>query len=138
MNTADYRLELALDLSSQLMGAPRHPGQHPGGFVLTQDGLDDLVPIEPATMQDRQVVEWDKDDIEALQFMKVDVLALGMLTCMAKSFDLLRDHKNIPMDLSDVEQEDPPRLKPRTFYDLVVQVAMSGRDPSRATWCIHI
>lgn len=155
MNTADYRLKLALDLSAQLMGAPRHLGQHPGGFVLTQDRLDDLVPIEPATMKDRQVVEWDKDDIEALKFMKVDVLALGMLTCMAKSFELLRDYKNIPMGLADVEQEDPatyamirkadtlgtfqiesraqmamlPRLKPRTFYDLVVQVAIVRPGP---------
>ncbi|WP_411907073.1 error-prone DNA polymerase [Rhizobium mayense] len=155
MNTADYRLKLALDLSAQLMGAPRHLGQHPGGFVLTQDRLDDLVPIEPATMKDRQVVEWDKDDIEALKFMKVDVLALGMLTCMAKSFELLRDHKDIPMGLADIEQEDPatyamirkadtlgtfqiesraqmamlPRLKPRTFYDLVVQVAIVRPGP---------
>ena len=100
-------------------------------------------------------MEWDKDDIEALKFMKVDVLALGMLTCMAKSFELLRDHKDIPMGLSDVEQEDPatyamirkadtlgtfqiesraqmamlPRLKPRTFYDLVVQVAIVRPGP---------
>lgn len=155
MNTADYRLKLALDLSAQLMGAPRHLGQHPGGFVLTQDRLDDLVPIEPATMKDRQVVEWDKDDIEALKFMKVDVLALGMLTCMAKSFELLRDHKDIPMGLADIEQEDPatyamirkadtlgtfqiesraqmamlPRMKPRTFYGLVVQVAIVRPGP---------
>ena len=113
------------------------------------------MPIEPASMKDRQVVEWDKDDIEALKFMKVDVLALGMLTCMAKSFELLRDHKDIPMGLSDVEQEDSatyamirkadtlgtfqiesraqmamlPRLKPRTFYDLVVQVAIVRPGP---------
>ena len=68
------------------MGAPRHLSQHPGGFVLTHDRLDDLVPIEPAAMIDRQVIEWDKDDIDALKFMKVDVLALGMLTCMKKAF----------------------------------------------------
>ncbi|WP_029619606.1 error-prone DNA polymerase [Pseudorhizobium marinum] len=155
VNTSDYRLRLALDLATQLMGAPRHLGQHPGGFVLTQDRLDDLVPIEPATMRDRQVVEWDKDDIEALKFMKVDVLALGMLSCMARSFELLAEHKNEPMSLADVPQEDQktyamirradtlgtfqiesraqmamlPRLKPRTFYDLVVQVAIVRPGP---------
>ena len=155
MNTSDYRLRLALDLAGQLMGAPRHLGQHPGGFVLTQDRLDDLVPIEPASMKDRQVVEWDKDDIEALKFMKVDVLALGMLSCMARTFELLAEHKNEPMSLADVPQEDPktyamirradtlgtfqiesraqmamlPRLKPRTFYDLVVQVAIVRPGP---------
>ncbi|UTV41794.1 error-prone DNA polymerase (plasmid) [Ensifer adhaerens] len=155
MNASDYRLQLALELAGQLMGAPRHLGQHPGGFVLTQDRLDDLVPIEPAAMDDRQVVEWDKDDIEALKFMKVDVLALGMLSCMAKSFELLAEHKAEPMGLADVPQEDQrtyamirradtlgtfqiesraqmamlPRLKPRTFYDLVVQVAIVRPGP---------
>lgn len=155
LNTTDYRLKLALELASQLMGAPRHLGQHPGGFVLTQDRLDDLVPIEPAAMDDRQIVEWDKDDIDALKFMKVDVLGLGMLSCMAKSFDLLADCKDIRMDLADIPQEDPrtyamirkadtlgtfqiesraqmamlPRLKPRTFYDLVIQVAIVRPGP---------
>ncbi|WJR66384.1 error-prone DNA polymerase [Neorhizobium sp. CSC1952] len=155
MNGSDYRLRLALELAGQLMGAPRHLGQHPGGFVLTQDRLDDLVPIEPATMKDRQVVEWDKDDIEALKFMKVDVLALGMLSCMSRSFELLAEHKALPMGLADVPQEDQrtyamirradtlgtfqiesraqmamlPRLKPRTFYDLVVQVAIVRPGP---------
>ena len=155
LNTADYRLRLALDLASQLMGAPRHLGQHPGGFVLTQDRLDDLVVIEPATMKDRQVVEWDKDDIEALKFMKVDVLALGMLSCMARSFELLAEYKGEPMGLADIPQGDSktyamirkadtlgtfqiesraqmamlPRLKPRTFYDLVVQVAIVRPGP---------
>ncbi len=82
LNPEDRRLVLTLKLAQQLMGAPRHLGQHPGGFVLTPDRLDDLVPIEPASMGDRQIIEWDKDDVEALKFMKVDVLALGMLTCM--------------------------------------------------------
>ncbi|MFD1330320.1 error-prone DNA polymerase [Mycoplana ramosa] len=155
MNASDYRLQLALDLAGQLMGAPRHLGQHPGGFVLTQDRLDDLVPIEPAAMDDRQVVEWDKDDIEALKFMKVDVLALGMLSCMARSFELLAEYKASPMGLADIPQEDQktyamirradtlgtfqiesraqmamlPRLKPRTYYDLVVQVAIVRPGP---------
>jgi error-prone DNA polymerase len=105
MNASDYRLQLALDLAGQLMGAPRHLGQHPGGFVLTQDRLDDLVPIEPAAMDDRQVVEWDKDDIEALKFMKVDVLALGMLSCMARSFELLAEYKGVSMVLADILQK---------------------------------
>ncbi len=81
---------------SPVDGRAPPPWSASGRLRLTQDRLDDLVPIEPASMKDRQVVEWDKDDIEALKFMKVDVLALGMLTCMAKSFELLQDHKNIP------------------------------------------
>ena len=155
LNPDDRRLALTLKLAQQLMGAPRHLGQHPGGFVLTHDRLDDLVPIEPASMVDRQIVEWDKDDIEALKFMKVDILALGMLTCMSKAFDLIREHKNDDLDLAKIKQEDAatyamirkadtlgtfqiesraqmamlPRLKPRTFYDLVVQVAIVRPGP---------
>lgn len=155
LNPDDRRLVLTLKLAQQLMGAPRHLGQHPGGFVLTHDRLDDLVPIEPASMKDRQIIEWDKDDVEALKFMKVDILALGMLTCMAKAFDIIREHKGDDLDLSKIEQEDPatyamirkadtlgtfqiesraqmamlPRLKPRTFYDLVVQVAIVRPGP---------
>jgi len=146
---------LTLRLAQQLMGAPRHLGQHPGGFVLTHDRLDDLVPIEPASMKDRQIIEWDKDDVEALKMMKVDVLALGMLSCMAKAFELIREHKNDDLDLAKIRQEDAatysmvrkadtlgtfqiesraqmsmlPRLKPRTFYDLVVQVAIVRPGP---------
>jgi error-prone DNA polymerase len=155
LNPDDRRLKLTLQLAQQLMGAPRHLGQHPGGFVLTHDRLDDLVPIEPATMEDRQIIEWDKDDVEALRFMKVDVLALGMLSCMSKAFDLIREHKDDDLDLARITQEDPatyamirradtlgtfqiesraqmamlPRLKPRTFYDLVVQVAIVRPGP---------
>jgi error-prone DNA polymerase len=155
LNLLDYRLGLTLELSTQLLGAPRHLGQHPGGFVLTHDRLDDLVPIEPAAMDYRQIVEWDKDDVDALKFMKVDVLALGMLTCMSKSFKLMADHKGDPRTLASVPQEDPatyamirradtlgtfqiesraqmamlPRLKPRTFYDLVIQVAIVRPGP---------
>ncbi|RUV28816.1 MAG: DNA polymerase III subunit alpha [Mesorhizobium sp.] len=155
LNLSDRRLRLALDLARQLMGAPRHLSQHPGGFVLTHDRLDDLVPIEPAAMVDRQVIEWDKDDIDALKFMKVDVLALGMLTCMKKGLDLLAEHKDIKLDLATIPAEDPrtyamirkadtlgtfqiesraqmsmlPRLKPRTYYDLVVQVAIVRPGP---------
>jgi error-prone DNA polymerase len=155
LNLGDRRLRLALDLARQLMGAPRHLSQHPGGFVLTHDRLDELVPIEPAAMVDRQVIEWDKDDIDALRFMKVDVLALGMLSCMKRGLDMLADHKGIHLDLSTIPAEDPrtyamirradtlgtfqiesraqmsmlPRLKPRTFYDLVVQVAIVRPGP---------
>lgn len=155
MNMSDRRLRLTLELAQQLMGAPRHLGQHPGGFVLTNDRLDELVPIEQARMEDRQTIEWDKDDIEALKFMKVDVLALGMLTCMAKSFALLQEHKGIALDLATIEPEDAPtyamirnadtlgtfqiesraqmsmlpRLKPQTYYDLVIQVAIVRPGP---------
>ncbi|MBB3980355.1 error-prone DNA polymerase [Rhizobium azooxidifex] len=155
LNPKDRRLALTLKLAQELIGAPRHLGQHPGGFVLTHDRLDDLVPIEPATMANRQVIEWDKDDIEALKFMKVDVLAIGMLTCMAKAFDLLKRHKDVDLDLAGIPHEDPatyamirkadtlgtfqvesraqmamlPRLKPRTFYDLVIQVAIVRPGP---------
>ncbi|WP_158871437.1 error-prone DNA polymerase [Antarcticirhabdus aurantiaca] len=155
LNTEDRRLRLALELASQLVGFPRHLSQHPGGFVLTRDRLDELVPIEPAAMADRQVIEWDKDDIDALKFMKVDVLALGMLSAMRRGFDLLREHKGIDLDLATVPAEDPrtyamirkadtlgtfqiesraqmsmlPRMKPRTFYDLVIEVAIVRPGP---------
>jgi error-prone DNA polymerase len=155
LNLNDRRLRLALDLARELMGTPRHLSQHPGGFVLTHDRLDELVPIEPAAMADRQVIEWDKDDIDALHFMKVDCLALGMLSCMKRGFDLLAEHKGINLDLATIPAEDPrtyamirkadtlgtfqiesraqmsmlPRLKPRTFYDLVVQVAIVRPGP---------
>ncbi|KPF84206.1 DNA polymerase [alpha proteobacterium AAP38] len=155
LDLTDRRLRLSLDLARQLTGFPRHLSQHPGGFVLTHDRLDDLVPIEPAAMKDRQVIEWDKDDIDALKFMKVDLLALGMLSCMRKGLDLLADHKGIRLDLATIPAEDPrtyamirkadtlgtfqiesraqmsmlPRLKPRTFYDLVIEVAIVRPGP---------
>ncbi|WP_137390467.1 error-prone DNA polymerase [Rhodoligotrophos defluvii] len=155
LNPEDRRLRLTLELAAQLRGAPRHLSQHPGGFVLTHDRLDDLVPIEPAAMEGRQIIEWDKDDIDALRFMKVDVLALGMLSCMRRGLDLLAEHKDIRLDLASIPAEDPrtyamirkadtlgtfqiesraqmsmlPRLKPRTYYDLVVQVAIVRPGP---------
>ena len=155
LNMGDRRLRLALELAHQLVDAPRHLSQHPGGFVLTRDRLDELVPIEPAAMKDRQVIEWDKDDIDALKFMKVDVLALGMLSCMRRAFDLLAEHKDIQLDLATIPPEDPrtyamirkadtlgtfqiesraqmamlPRIKPRTFYDLVIEVAIVRPGP---------
>src|SRR5580704_12981750 len=155
LNLGDRRLRLTIDLARTLIGFPRHLSQHPGGFVLTEDRLDDLVPIEPAAMINRQVIEWDKDDIDALRFMKVDVLGLGMLGCMRRAFDLLRAHKNQCLDLATIPAEDPatyamirkadtlgtfqiesraqmsmlPRLKPRTFYDIVIQVAIVWPGP---------
>ena len=155
LNLGDRRLRLTLDLARQLMGAPRHLSQHPGGFVLTRDRLDELVPIEPAAMKYRQVIEWDKDDIDALKFMKVDCLALGMMSCMKRGLDLLKVHKDIDLDLATIPAEDPrtyamirkadtlgvfqiesraqmamlPRIKPRTFYDLVIEVAIVRPGP---------
>lgn len=155
LDLGDRRLRLTLDLARQLMGTPRHLSQHPGGFVLTNDRLDELVPIEPAAMDARQVIEWDKDDIDVLKFMKVDILALGMLTAMKLGLDMLAEHKGINLDLASIPAEDPrtyamirkadtlgtfqiesraqmsmlPRLKPRTYYDLVVQVAIVRPGP---------
>lgn len=155
LNIGDRRLRLTIELAQQLVGFPRHLSQHPGGFVLTRDRLDDIAPIEPAAMVDRQVVEWDKDDIDILKFMKIDVLALGMLSCMKRSFDLLELHKGVKHDLSTIPPEDPrtyqmirkadtlgtfqiesraqmsmlPRMKPRTFYDLVIEVAIVRPGP---------
>jgi error-prone DNA polymerase len=155
LNLKDRRLRLALELARELVGTPRHLSQHPGGFVLTRERLDELVPIEPAAMVDRQVIEWDKDDIDVLKFMKVDCLALGMLSCMKRGFDLLKSHKDIDLDLATIPPEDPrtyamirqadtlgtfqiesraqmamlPRMKPRTFYDLVIEVAIVRPGP---------
>ena len=155
LNLDDRRLRLAIDLARELIGFPRQLGTHPGGFVLTRDRLDELVPVEPAAMAGRQVIEWDKDDIDALRFMKVDVLGLGMLGCMRRSFEMLEQARGIGMDIATIPPEDPatyamirradtlgtfqiesraqmamlPRLKPTTFYDLVVQVAIVRPGP---------
>ena len=155
LNLADRRLRLTLALARQLIGTPRHLSQHPGGFVLTRDRLDALVPIEPAAMDGRAVIEWNKDDIDALGFMKVDVLGLGMLGCLRRAFDLLEEQKGLRLDLTTIPAEDPatyamireadtigvfqiesraqmsmlPRLKPKTFYDLVIEVAIVRPGP---------
>src|SRR6185295_13729302 len=145
----------AVSFANQIMGFPRHLSQHVGGFVLTRDRLDTIVPIGPAAMDDRYFIEWDKDDIDRLGMMKVDVLALGMLTCIRKAFDLIRLHEGKDFDLVNVPREDPvvydmlcradavgvfqvesraqmnmlPRLKPRCFYDLVIEVAIVRPGP---------
>ena len=155
LNTDDYRLRLTLELARQLVGHPRHLSQHPGGFVLTQDRLDDLVPIEPARTVDRQIIEWDKDDIDALRFMKVDVLGLGMLGCMNRAFNMLEEMKGVRVGMADLQDDDPdvyamiqkadtlgvfqiesraqmsmlPRIKPARFYDLVIEVAIVRPGP---------
>jgi len=131
--------------------------QHPGGFVLTRERLDSLVPIEPASMVDRRVIEWEKDDIEELKFMKVDVLGVGMLGCMRRAFDLLKEHKQIVLDLAspEMQRDDPevyrmiqradtlgvfqiesraqmsmlPRMQPNKFYDIVIEVAIVRPGP---------
>ncbi|MEQ1552312.1 error-prone DNA polymerase [Sphingorhabdus sp.] len=146
------RLKVLVD---QLLTFPRHLSQHVGGFVLTEGRLDELVPIHNAAMPDRTFIEWDKDDIDALGLMKVDVLALGMLTCIRKSFDLLRAHGLGDHDLHTVPPEDQgvyrmlqrgdsigtfqvesraqiamlPRMKPACLYDLVIQVAIVRPGP---------
>ncbi|CAO4177165.1 error-prone DNA polymerase [Methylorubrum populi] len=155
LNPEDRRLRLTLEIARELIGTPRHLSQHPGGFVLTLDRLDELVPVEPAAMADRQVIEWDKDDIDALKFMKVDVLGLGMLGCLRRAFDFLRKTKNLPHDLASIPAEDDatfamirradtlgvfqiesraqmamlPRMAPKEFYDLVIEVAIVRPGP---------
>ncbi|QWG20819.1 error-prone DNA polymerase [Bradyrhizobium sediminis] len=146
---------LAVELAAELIEFPRHLSQHVGGYVLTQDRLDSYVPIGNAAMDDRTFIEWDKDDVDALNMMKVDVLALGMLTCIRKCFDLIADHKGERYELATVPQDVPevydmlcrgeslgvfqvesraqmnmlPRLKPRIFYDLVIEVAIVRPGP---------
>jgi error-prone DNA polymerase len=155
LNPADKHLRKVLNLTRQYMGFPRQLGQHTGGFVITKDRLSDLCPILNARMAERTNVEWNKDDIDALGFMKVDVLALGMLTCIRKSFELLKKHYGIEHTLASIPQDDPvvydmickadtigvfqiesraqqsmlPRLKPRCFYDLVIEVAIVRPGP---------
>jgi len=148
-------VELAVELATELIEFPRHLSQHVGGYVLTQDRLDSYVPIGNAAMDDRTFIEWDKDDVDALNMMKVDVLALGMLTCIRKCFDLIEGHKGRRWELASIPQDDKgvydmlcrgeslgvfqvesraqmnmlPRLKPRTFYDLVIEVAIVRPGP---------
>ena len=155
MDITDPHLKRVLKLTSQMIGMPRHLSQHVGGFILTQGDLIETVPIGNGAMPDRSFIEWDKDDIEALGILKVDVLALGMLTCIKKCFDLLEDHHQRPLQLATVPREDPetyamlrkgdslgvfqvesraqmnmlPRLRPREFYDLVIQVAIVRPGP---------
>jgi len=155
LDPGDPRLALTLDMIAEITGFPRHLSQHVGGFVITEGRLDELVPIENASMEDRTVICWDKDDIDALGILKVDVLALGMLTCIRKAFDLLHQHRGQRHTLATLPPEDRrvyamlaradslgvfqvesraqmnflPRMRPRTFYDLVIQVAIIRPGP---------
>lgn len=151
----DGLIRMVLDLAGQLIGFPRHLSQHVGGFVITRAPLDTLVPIANAAMKDRTFIEWDKDDLDAMGMLKIDILALGMLTAIRRSFDLLAGHYDIQYDLASVPAADKavydmlcraesvgvfqvesraqmnmlPRLKPRDFYDLVIQVAIVRPGP---------
>ena len=155
LDPIDRTLRTALDLAAELVGFPRHLSQHVGGFVITRGPLSELVPIENAAMEDRTVIEWDKDDLDQLGILKIDVLALGMLTCIRKAFALIEKHYGRRLDLATVPAEDPavyemlsranslgvfqvesraqmtmlPRLKPREFYDLVIEVAIVRPGP---------
>jgi error-prone DNA polymerase len=154
LDPKDQRLSLALELSATLLGFPRHLSQHVGGFVLTADRLDELIPLQRAAMDNRTIVEWDKDDLDALGIYKIDVLALGMLTALRKSFDLIEQNykRECGLDIPDGDEEvygmlckaDSigvfqvesraqmsmlPRLKPQKYYDLVVQVAIVRPGP---------
>jgi error-prone DNA polymerase len=145
----------AVALADELIGFPRHLSQHVGGFVLTREPLDETVPIGNAAMDERTFIEWDKDDIDTLGLMKVDVLALGMLSCLRRGLDLLKQHYGKDYSLATLPQDDRavydmlsradsigvfqvesraqmsmlPRLKPRCFYDLVIEVAIVRPGP---------
>ena len=155
LDPADRRLVLTLQLIREITGFPRHLSQHVGGFVITKGRLDELCPIGPATMEGRTVIEWDKDDIYALGILKVDILALGMLTCIRKGFDLIAQIGGPRLSLATVPKEEPrvydmlcradaigvfqvesraqmnflPRMRPRVFYDLVIEVAIVRPGP---------
>jgi error-prone DNA polymerase len=155
LDPADRRLALALHLTRELIGFPRHLSQHVGGFVITRGPLSEMVPVMNAAMDERTNIEWDKDDLDALGILKIDVLGLGMLSCIRKGFELLAREHDLALGLAEVPAEDPavydmlcqadsvgvfqvesraqmtmlPRLKPRIFYDLVIEVAIVRPGP---------
>ena len=155
LDLSDPHLKRTIKLAEQLVGMPRHLSQHVGGFILTERPLTETVPIGNGAMDDRTFIEWDKDDIDELGILKIDVLALGMLTCIRKCFDLIEQHHGERWSLAAVPQEVPevydmlcrgdslgvfqvesraqmnmlPRLKPRRFYDLVIEVAIVRPGP---------
>jgi error-prone DNA polymerase len=143
------------ELAEKLMRFPRHLSQHPGGFIISHSKLSRLVPIENAAMPQRSIVQWDKDDIDAVGLMKIDILALGMLSCIRRALELVSERRGEPFELQDIPAEDPatydmisaadtvgvfqiesraqmsmlPRLQPRQFYDLVIEVAIIRPGP---------
>ncbi|VFU07648.1 error-prone DNA polymerase [Methylocella tundrae] len=155
LDPTEKRLAQALKLAEELIGFPRHLSQHTGGFVITRSRLDEVVPIINAAMEDRTTIEWDKNDLDALGILKIDVLALGMLTCLRKGFDLIEKHYGKAFTLASLPAEEPavyemisradtigvfqiesraqmsmlPRLKPDKFYDLVIEVAIVRPGP---------
>ncbi len=155
LDPADARLSLVLEMARAITGFPRHLSQHSGGFVVTRGRLSEVVPIENASMPGRTVIEWDKDDLDDLGMLKIDILALGMLTCIRKALALVESHYGVRRELYAIPRDDPavfdmlcrgnsvgifqvesraqmamlPRLKPRCFYDLVVQVAIVRPGP---------
>ncbi len=155
LDPGDRTVRMTLRLAGTLIGFPRHLSQHTGGMVITKSPLSAVVPIENAAMIDRTVIEWDKDDLDALGILKIDLLGLGMLTCVRKAFDLIALHHGRRYTLATVPAEDPavydmlcaadsvgvfqvesraqmamlPRLKPRCFYDLVIEVAIVRPGP---------
>ncbi|MDG0990786.1 MAG: error-prone DNA polymerase [Yoonia sp.] len=155
LDLSDKYLRMVLTLAKQMIGMPRHLSQHVGGFILTERPLTEMVPIGNGAMPERSFIEWDKDDIDALGIFKVDILALGMLTCIAKCFDLIDAHHGQSFELASVPQDDSatydmlckgdslgvfqvesraqmamlPKLRPRKFYDLVIEVAIVRPGP---------
>ena len=155
LDLSDPHLKRTLKLAEQLVGMPRHLSQHVGGFILTERPLTETVPIGNGAMDDRTFIEWDKDDIDELGILKIDVLALGMLTCIRKAFDLIEQHHGERWELATVPREEDavyemlcrgdsigvfqiesraqmnmlPRLKPKCFYDLVIQIAIVRPGP---------
>ena len=155
LDPTDRRLIQTIALIYEIQGFPRHLSQHVGGFIITEGRLDELCPVENATMEDRTIIPWDKDDIDALGILKVDILALGMLSCVRKAFDLIAQHHRTDYTLATLPPEDPvvydmlckadslgvfqvesraqmnflPRMKPRCFYDLVIETAIVRPGP---------
>ena len=155
LNPGDKHLRKVLELTKQFMGFPRQLGQHTGGFVITRSKLSDLCPVLNARMENRTCIEWNKDDIDAVGFLKIDVLALGMLTCIRKAFEIAKENYGLDLTLANIPQDDPvvyemichadtigvfqiesraqqsmlPRLKPICFYDLVIEVAIVRPGP---------
>ena len=155
LDPSDRRLVQTMALIDEIQGFPRHLSQHVGGFIITEGRLDELCPVENATMEDRTIIPWDKDDIDTLKILKIDILALGMLSCLRKAFDLMDSHLHQRFDLATLPPEDPetyrmlcradslgvfqvesraqmnflPRMKPKCFYDLVIQVAIIRPGP---------
>jgi error-prone DNA polymerase len=151
----DPCLNRTLSMAKELLDFPRHLSQHVGGFVISETHLDEIVPIENAAMEKRKVIEWDKNDLDVLQILKVDVLGLGMLSCLRRGLDLLRNHYRVERTLSSIPEDEPavynmlsradsigvfqvesraqmsmlPRLRPEKFYDLVIEVAIVRPGP---------